>query len=76
MGNNYSRIWNTQGDRLKTFEVDPIEQSQGVWSPRRIVATNDASGHRTILRFESTVYDEDLPDDLFTVRALEREVRR
>jgi hypothetical protein len=66
-------FWDKQSRPLKSFEVDHIEQAQGVWTPGRIVATQHQTGHRSILRFEKTVYGEELSDDLFTTRALERE---
>jgi outer membrane lipoprotein-sorting protein len=69
-------FWDTKSKPLKTFEIDHIERADGIWTPGRIVATNQQTGHRSILRFESTVYNEELPDELFTTRALEREVIR
>jgi hypothetical protein len=65
-------FWDAKSKPLKRFEIDHLEESDGIWIGGRIVATNLQNGHRSILRFDETVYGAALPDDLFTVRTLQR----
>ena len=54
----------------KRLEVHRIEQVQGYWTVMASTMTTLDSGHQTIMEVEAIVYDQDLPDSLFTSRAL------
>ena len=56
---------------FKRFTVQRLERIQGYWTETDSVMQDLESGHQTRLVSEVTVYDRDLPDALFSVRALE-----
>jgi len=55
----------------KRLEVHRIEQVQGYWTVLDTTITDLDSGHSTRLLAEEVRYDRQLPDSLFTSRALE-----
>jgi outer membrane lipoprotein-sorting protein len=61
-----------RGERLKTVRVEEVSEVDGIWTPHRMEATNHQTGHRTVIRFLDVEYENELPDDLFSERALER----
>jgi len=60
------------GEPLKTVRADEVREVDGIWTPHRLEATNHQTGHRTVIRFLDVDYQSELPDDLFSERALER----
>jgi outer membrane lipoprotein-sorting protein len=67
-----AEYWDENGAPLKTVRVEEIDQVDGIWTPQRLEATNHRTGHRTVIRFLDVDYESELPDDLFSERALER----
>jgi outer membrane lipoprotein-sorting protein len=67
-----AEYWDENGAPLKTVRVEEIDEVDGIWTPQRLEATNHRTGHRTVIRFLDVDYESELPDDLFTERALER----
>lgn len=68
----FGEYWDVRGEPLKTVRLADVREVQGVWTPHRIEAESRRTGHRTRLEFRDVVYDPELPDDLFTERALAR----
>lgn len=66
------RYYDVEGKLLRTIDVGGFERDGEVWWPRRIEA-RAANGHRSVFRIESRDTRTRIPDELFTVRALERE---
>ena len=58
---------------LKTFEVRDIEKVEGFWMARRIDASNQKSGHRSVLVFSGIDTKSPVGDEIFTTRTLEAE---
>lgn len=56
---------------IKRMEIQRIDRIQGYWTVMDSIMTDLRSGHRTRLRVDEAVYDRDLPESLFTSRALE-----
>ena len=56
---------------VKRMEVSRLEQVQGYWTVMDSTFTDLGSGHRTRLVVEQVVYDQRLPDALFTSQILE-----
>ena len=60
---------------LKTIEVNWVDLIGNVWTPRRIVATNHQTGHKTEFAFRNTQYHTVLDDRLFDAKTLARGLR-
>lgn len=69
--------WTDKGNKVKYFEVKELEKIDGVWTPLAIEMTTKQSKafiHKTVFRFSNIKYNQDLDDDLFTVRRIEKGV--
>ncbi|MYK30676.1 MAG: outer membrane lipoprotein-sorting protein [Boseongicola sp. SB0670_bin_30] len=67
--------WLTKGGELKYLDVTGLERIDGVWTRVELemrTVRNEKTQHRTVLRFEGVRYNQDLDEDLFTLRQLER----
>ena len=60
------------GRALKTARMEAVRQVDGIWTVHRIEVENHRTGHRTIFRSEDVDYEGEVPEDLFTPRALRR----
>lgn len=67
-----SKIWDTQGNPLKTIQAGDIRQVQGIWTQHVLEAVNHKSGHRTRFTFSDVNYQDGIDDRLFTQDALKR----
>ena len=63
-------FYDTSGDLLKTLTVERIEKVQGFWTTIDTTMKNQQTGHATELNIRKLVYNEDLPDGLFTTNFL------
>lgn len=67
--------WTAEGGRLKYFDVPQLEQIDGIWVATRITMTTkkgQATLHRTELQFDNVKFNQNLPEEMFTVRRLEQ----
>ena len=67
--------WEKDGGKMKFMEVTKLEQVDGIWTPLEISMTTKQgkrTEHRTILRFHNVKYNQNLSDDTFTLRRLEK----
>ena len=67
-----AEYWDVAGRHLKTSHQRDIRQVEGVWTPHRVDVTNHRTRHRTHFTYSEVQYGVELPDDLFTERALRR----
>jgi hypothetical protein len=56
----------------KTFEAREVRKVRGNWFVSKSIMTDHRSGHQTLLVLQGIVVDANIPDEEFTVRALER----
>lgn len=64
-----------KGNRLKYFEVKTLEQIDGIWVPTEMQMTTKKGKktlHKTVLRSSNVSFNQNHPEDLFTVRQLEK----
>lgn len=66
------RYYDAEGELLRTIDVGGFERDGEVWWPRRIEA-RAANGHHSVFRIESRDTETPIPDEVFSVQALERE---
>jgi hypothetical protein len=67
--------WVKKGKRLKYFDVKKLEQIDGIWVPTEMHMTTKkgkAVLHKTVIKAHDVRFNQDLGEDLFSVRALEK----
>ena len=64
--------WDRSGALLKTLANREPQLIDGVWSASRIEVSNHKTGHGTVLEFESSRFDGQVPDALLTQQQMER----
>ncbi len=62
----YIEMYDRQGKLIKKLTTDNIEKIQGYWTPRVTKMENLQTGHSTTLTMDKIVYNENLPDGIFT----------
>ncbi len=70
-----SLAWLRKGGRLKYMDVTKLEQIDGIWVATEILMTTKkgkVTQHKTILRSHDVRFGQDLEDDVFSVRRLEK----
>jgi hypothetical protein len=67
--------WLRRGGRLKYMEIKALEQIDGIWIGTEIHMTTKKAGktlHKTILRNSNIRFRQELDEDFFTVRQMEK----
>ncbi len=67
--------WVSESDRLKYFDVKKLELIDNIWVATEIHMTTKQGKntlHKTILTYRNVRFNQNLSDDLFTVRRLEK----
>lgn len=63
------------GEPFKRLTVQRVEQIQGYWTVMESTMEDLETGHQTRMTLERVTYDRDLPQELFSVQALEDTAR-
>jgi hypothetical protein len=67
--------WVKEGGKLKYMDVKTLKQIDGIWTGTEMHMTtkkNKQTEHSTIMRFNNVKYNQNLSEDMFTVRRLEK----
>jgi len=67
--------WVKKGNKLKFMDMKGLELIDGIWTPTEIHMTTKQgkkTEHRTILKFSDIKYNDNLDENVFTVRRLEK----
>jgi hypothetical protein len=67
--------WVKKGKRLKYFDVKKLEQIDGIWVPTEMHMTTKKGKntlHKTVIKAHDVRFNQDLGEDTFTVRKLEK----
>jgi len=67
--------WVKKGKRLKYFDVKKLEQIDGIWVPTEMHMTTKkgkATLHKTVLKSHDVRFNQEIDEDLFSVRQLEK----
>jgi len=70
-----SEFWDESGQALKTAtygDMQLVDAQRGRWQAMLLEAVNVQTRHRTTIRVDSFKLDPDIPESLFTARAMER----
>lgn len=67
--------WTLDGNQLKYQDVPGLEKIEGIWTITRMTMTSKKAKttlHQTELEFRDTRYNQDLSEEMFSVRQLEK----
>jgi len=67
--------WVKKGSRLKYFEVEDLQQIDGIWVPTRLTMTTKKGKttlHKTRIEVSNVKFNQDLDEQMFSVRRLEK----
>jgi outer membrane lipoprotein-sorting protein len=67
--------WLKEGKKIKYQENLGVKQIEGIWVATELymkTTKNKVTLHRTVMKYSNIKYNQDLSDDLFTVRRLEK----
>ncbi len=67
--------WVNEGNRLKYLDVEKLEKIDGVWTTLAMSMTTKQGKvtlHKTNLYFDNVKYNQNLTEDMFSVRRLEK----
>ncbi len=67
-----TKIWDVNGNLLKTLRNEEITNIQGIWTALRLRAENHKTGHSTIFTFSDVDYETSVDDTMFEQRTLRR----
>ena len=67
--------WLADDNRLKYLDIKTLERIDGIWTATELemrTVEGQETTHRTVMRFEDVRYGQDLSEDLFSLRRLEK----
>jgi len=67
--------WVKDGNKEKYLDVKKLEQIDGIWVTTEIHVTTKKGKntlHKTVLNFSNVKYNQNFPEDIFTIRNLEK----
>ncbi len=67
--------WVKEGDKLKYMDVKQLEKIDGIWVPLEVhmfTKKSNVTLHKTVLKYKDVRFNQDLKEDFFTVRQLEK----
>lgn len=67
-----AKMWDPQGNPLKTIHFYDIRQVQGIWTQHEFEVVNHKTGHRTRFVFSDVNYADGVDDSVFTQEAMKR----
>ncbi|MGC2048135.1 MAG: outer membrane lipoprotein-sorting protein, partial [Gallionella sp.] len=68
--------WDEAGQTLKTStytDIQLVDQKRGKWQAMRLEASNIQTGHRTVIKFDNFKANQQVKDEFFTTRYMEKE---
>lgn len=69
-------FWDEAGQMLKTStysDIQLVDQKRGKWQAMRLEASNVQTGHRTVIRFDNFKANQQVKEEFFTSRYMEKE---
>lgn len=67
-----SEFWDIRLNPLKTLRQTDIQEIDGIWTGLKMEVKNHKTGHTTFFTFSDVDYEADVPEDVFSERALRR----
>ena len=69
-------FWDETGQLLKTSaytDIQLVDKTRGKWQAMRLEASNVQTGHRTVIKFDNFKANQQVKDEFFTTRYMEKE---
>lgn len=69
-------FYDEAGEPLKTLtfsDIQQVDSKRGKWQAMKLEANNAQTGHRTIIKFENFKVNQNVKDEFFTTRYMEKE---
>lgn len=69
-------FWDETGQLLKTStytDIQLVDKMRGKWQAMRLEASNVQTGHRTVIKFDNFKANQQVKDEFFTARYMEKE---
>lgn len=69
-------FWDETGQLLKTStytDIQLVDKARGKWQAMRLEASNVQTGHRTVIKFDNFKANQQVKDEFFTTRYMEKE---
>lgn len=69
-------FWDEAGQLLKTStynDIQLVDKPRGKWQAMRLEASNVQTGHRTVIKFDNFKANQQVKDEFFTTRYMEKE---
>lgn len=69
-------FWDETGQLLKTStytDIQLVDKARGKWQAMRLEANNVQTGHRTVIQFDNFKANQQVKDEFFTTRYMEKE---
>jgi predicted RND superfamily exporter protein/outer membrane lipoprotein-sorting protein len=69
-------FWDEAGQLLKTStytDIQLVDKTRGKWQAMRLEASNVQTGHRTVIKFDNFKANQQVKDEFFTTRYMEKE---
>jgi predicted RND superfamily exporter protein/outer membrane lipoprotein-sorting protein len=69
-------FWDETGQLLKTStytDIQLVDKAHGKWQAMRLEASNVQTGHRTVIKFDNFKANQQVKDEFFTTRYMEKE---
>jgi len=67
-----SEYWDVRMNPLKIMHLTDIKEVDGILTAHKVEVKNSKSGHTTVFTFSDIDYEADVPEDVFSERALRR----
>ena len=69
-------LYDEAGEPLKNIafaDIQQVDAKRGKWQAMKLEATNLQTGHRTVIKFENFKVNQNVKDEYFTTRYMEKE---
>ena len=69
-------FWDEAGQLLKTStytDIQLVDKTRGKWQAMRLEASNVQTGHRTVIKYDNFKANQQVKDEFFTTRYMEKE---
>ncbi|MCG8564164.1 MAG: outer membrane lipoprotein-sorting protein [Desulfobacterales bacterium] len=70
-----AKYWVTQGQKIKYFKAEDIEEIDGIWTPLKLTMVTTEKGkvsHSTVMKLSNVMYNTQVKDGYFTPVSMEQ----
>lgn len=71
-----AEFYDQRGDLQRVLVCSDIKQVNGIWTIQKMVMTNVQTEHSSVMELKAVQYNQDLPDNIFTVSYIGRGTAR